>query len=153
MTPPSDLGIASLDGWDDNVWASSSSSSHNRTLSSTLIDTSPPRSSHTLHRRRPLENVSTPSRPGLPWMVQNSRAEPSDSIRGHPLKRDSGGVTSSAFNDPTVTRPILNLWLSPSQEVDTDKDPSEAEHEVGTVSGEKEELVLIHEVSSLSMGI
>lgn len=90
-----------------------------------------------------------PSRPKIPWNIQHSRAESSDSVRGHPLKRDSGGFSSPILNDPTVTRPILNLRLSPGQTVDVDKDPFEAEHGTKTGSGEKEELVLVHEVSSL----
>jgi hypothetical protein len=86
-------------------------------------------------------------------MNQHSRAESSDNIRGHPLRRDPVGLSSSFFNDPTVTRPILNLRLSPGPVVDADKTPPEAEHEVKTGSREKEELVLVHEVSSFSLGI
>lgn len=89
----------------------------------------------------------------MPWMIQHSRAESSDSVRGHPLKRDSGGPPSSAFNDLTVTRPILNLRLSPSPAADADKNPSEAENEARIDSGEKEELVLVHEVSYFLSGI
>ncbi|KAF9793215.1 hypothetical protein BJ322DRAFT_996314 [Thelephora terrestris] len=81
-------------------------------------------------------------------MIQHSRAESSESVKGHPLKRDSGGLPSSAFNDLTVTRPILNLRLSPGPVAEADKNPLEAEHEVQTGSGEKEELVLIHEVTT-----
>ena len=86
-------------------------------------------------------------------MVQHSRAESSDSVRGHPLKRDLGGVSSPIFNDPTVTRPILNLRLSPGSTVDVDEDPFEVEHGVQTGSDEKEELVLVHEVGSLASGV
>jgi hypothetical protein len=89
----------------------------------------------------------------MPWMIQHSRAESSESVKGHPLKRDSGGLPSSAFNDLTVTRPILNLRLSPGPVAEADKNPLEAEHEVQTGSGEKEELVLIHEVSYFLSGI
>lgn len=86
-------------------------------------------------------------------MIQHSRAESSDSVKGHPLKRDSGGLPSSAFNDLTVTRPILNLRLSPSPAADADKNPSEAENEAKIDSREKEELVLVHEVSYFLSGI
>ena len=80
--------------------------------------------------------------------MQHPHAESSDSVRGHPLKRDSGGFSSPVFNDPTVTRPILNLRLSPGLTAEVDKNPFEAEHGVKMGSGEKEELVLVHEVSS-----
>ena len=89
------------------------------------------------------------SHPKLLWKIQHSRAESSDSVKGHPLKRDSGGFPTPDLNDPTVTRPILNLRLSPGLVVDADKDPFEVEHGVKTDSGEREELVLVHEVSSL----
>lgn len=153
MTPPSDSGtvpVVNLDDWEDNVWATSSSNTHHHTFTPSLTDATPApaRSSHTLHRRRTSENASTPSRKSIPWTIQHSRAESSNSVRGHPLKRDSGVQSSQTFNDPTVTRPILNLWLSPSSAVDVDKNTSEAEHEAGVDSGEKEELVLIHEVTA-----
>lgn len=158
MTPPSNPGtvpVVNLDGWEDNVWAASSSSSrrHDFTPSLTIAPQSPTKSSHTLHRRRTSENPSATSRKDVLQVVQHSRAESSDIVRGHPLRRDPGALSSSTFNDPTVTRPILNLRLSPSPAVDADKDLSEAEHEAKTSSGEKEELVLIHEVSSFSSGI
>ena len=158
MSPPSDPGtvpVVSLDDWDDNVWASSSSSGHHRSVTPSLRNAppSPTRSSHSLHRRRTSENVGTAGRPDIPWKIQRLRAESSDSVRGHPLKRDSGGFPSPIFNDPTVTRPILNLRLSPGPTVDVDKNPFEAEGGVKTDSGERGELVLVHEVSSLSSGI
>ena len=144
---PDTVPVISLNDWDDNVWASSSS---NHNLTSSLENSPTPTRSHSLHRRRTSENVSTTSRPKVPWIVQHSRAEPSDSVRGHPLlKRDTGGFPSSASNDSTVTRPILNLRLSPGPTVDVDKDPFEVELGVKTGSGEKEELVLVHEVGSL----
>lgn len=68
------------------------------------------------------------------------------------MKRDSGGFSSSVFNDPTVTRPILNLRLSPGPTVDADKNPFEEEREVQTGPGEREELVLVHEVGFESDG-
>lgn len=155
MSPPSDPGtvpVVSLNDWDDDVCASSSSSSHHRNLMSSLNNTppSPTRSSHPLHRRRTSENASKASHPQIPWKIQRSRAESSDSVRGHPLKRDSGGFSLSAFNDPTVTRPILNLRLSPGPAVDVDGNPFETEHGVKAGSSEKEQLVLVHEVSSES---
>lgn len=64
------------------------------------------------------------------------------------MKRDPGGPQPPTFNDPTVTRPILNLRLSSSSATDVDKDPSEAEDEAKADSGEKEELVLVHEVTT-----
>lgn len=151
MTSPSHPGtvpVVSPDDLDDNVWASSSSSRHrNFTPSFTTMPPSTTRSSHMLHRRRTSEGASTTSRTNISWMIQHSRAESSENVRGHPLGRDSGGPPSLAFNDLTVTRPILNLRLSPGPTVSADKDPSEVEHEVKTDSGEKEELVLVHEVS------
>jgi len=152
MHPPSDpdtVPVVSLDDWDDNVWASSSSGSLHRNFIPSLKNTppNPTRSSHSLHRRRTPENASKASRPEK---IQHLHAESSDSIRGHPLKRDSGGFPSPDFNDPTVTRPILNLRLSPGLTVDADKNPFEAEHGVKTGSGEREELVLEHEVNSES---
>ena len=66
------------------------------------------------------------------------------------MKRDSGGFSSSLLNDPTVTRPILNLRLSPGPTVDADKNPFEEEQEVEAGPGEREELVLVHEVGSES---
>ena len=81
-------------------------------------------------------------------MIQHLRTETSDSVRGHPLKRDSGGFSSSLLNDPTVTRPILNLRLSPGPTVDVDKNPFEEEGEIQAGPGEREELVLVHEVGS-----
>ena len=153
MPPPSDpdtVPVVSLNDWDDNVWASSSSSSHRRNFTPSLKNAppSPTRSSHSSHRRRTSENAGKTSRPKILGEIQKSRAESSDSVRGHPLKRDSGGFSSPVFNDPTVTRPILNLRLSPGLTAEVDKNPFEAEHEVKTGSGEKEELVLVHEVSS-----
>jgi len=152
MPPPSDpdtVPAVSLDDWDDNAWASSSSSSHHRNLAPSLKDTplSSTRSLHSLHKRRTSEN------PKVPWEIQHSRAESSDSVRGHPLRRGSGGFSTPIFNDPTVTRPILNLRLSPGPTVDVDKNPFEAESGVKLGSGEREELVLVHEVSSLACGI
>ena len=153
MTSPSDPGslpVVNLDNWDDNAWASSSSNSRHNDLTPPVANILPPsttRSSHTLHRRRTSENASTTSRTNISWMIQHSRAESSDSVRGHPLRRDPSGPHSSSFNDLTVTRPILNLRLSPGPTVDADKNPSETEHEIETDSSEKEELVLIHEVS------
>jgi len=151
MPSPPDPGtvpVVSLNDWDDNVWASSSSSSRHRSLTPSLKNTppSPTRSPHSLHRRRTSENAGATSRPRIPWKIQHSRAESSNSVRGHPLKRDSGGFSSSIFNDPTVTRPILNLRLSPGPTVDVDKNPFEVGHGVETESDEKEELVLVHEV-------
>lgn len=146
---PDGVPVVKLNDWDNNVWASSSSSSLNRTFTTSVGHTppNPARSSHSLHRRRTSENVATPSRSKIPWTVQHSRVEPSDSVRGHPLKRDSGGLSSSVLNDPTVTRPILNLRLSPGPTVDVDKNPFEEEQVVQTGPGEREELVLVHEVS------
>ena len=153
MIPPSDpdtVPVVSLNDWDDNVWASSSSSSHHRNFTSSKnTPPSPTRSSHSFHRRRTSENASKTSRP---LKIQHLRAEMSDSVRGHPLKRDSGGFSSSTFNDPTVTRPILNLRLSPGPSVDVDKNPFETEDGVKTDSGEREELVLVHEVGSVLDG-
>jgi hypothetical protein len=154
MLPPSDpdtVPVVNLNDWDDDVWASSSSSSHHRIVASSLkiAPASPTRS---LHKRRTSENTRTTSRPGIPWGNRHPRAESSGSVRGHPLKRDSGGFPSPALNDPTVTRPILNLRLSPGTTVDVDKDPFEAECGVETGSGEREELVLVHEVGSLPSG-
>jgi len=151
MTPPSDpdtVPVVSLNDWDDNVWTSSSSSSRSRNFTPSLTNTppSPTRSSQSLYRRRTSENVGTTSRPKIPWTIQHSRAESSDCVRGHPLKGDSGGFTSPVINDSTVTRPILNLRLSPGPTVDVDKNPFEVEHGVKTGSGEREELVLVHEV-------
>ena len=83
----------------------------------------------------------------------DSRAESSDNAKGHPLKRDSGAFASPVLIDPTVTRPILNLRLSPGPSVEVDSDPFEAERGVEIGSGEREELVLVHEVSALSSGI
>lgn len=155
MAPPSDPGtipVVSLDSLDDNVWASSSSSSRRRNLTPSVTNP-PPDTTRSLHRRRTSENASTTGRTNLSWMIQHSRAETSDSVRGHPLGRDSCGPSSSAFNDLTVTRPILNLRLSPGPTVDADdEDRSETEHEVKTESSEKEELVLIHEVRFFSLG-
>jgi hypothetical protein len=156
MTPPSDpdtVPVVSLNDWDDSVWATSSSSGHHRSFTSSLKNTPPSptrssHSSHSLHKRHTSENVSNTSRQKIPWKIQHSRTEPSDSVRGHPLKRDSGGFSSPVLNDPTVTRPILNLRLSPGLTVDADKNPFEAAHEVKTDSGEGGELVLVHEVSS-----
>ena len=158
MTSPSDPGtvpLATLDNWDDNVWASSSSSIRHPHLTPSVANTPPDTtgSSHILHRRRTSENATTTSRTNISWIVQHSRAESSNHVRRHPLGRDSGGPHSPAFNDLTVTRPILNLRLSPSPTVDADKDSSVAEDEVKTNTGEKEELVLIHEVSSFSLGV
>ena len=158
MTPSSDPGTApdtSLSDWDDNVWASSSSSDLRRTFAPSLTNTPPGtiRSSHTLHRRRTSENASTTGRKKMPWTFQYSHSETSDSVRVHPLWRDSGGLPSSPSNDPTVTRPILNLRLSPGTVIDADEDPAEVEHEGRADSCEKEELVLVHEVSSISSGI
>lgn len=154
MTSPPDPGtvpVVSFDDWGDNVWASSSSSSRhpNFTPSVTNMPPSTTRSSHTLHRRRTSENPSAISRTKI---IHLSRAESSDNVRGHPLRRDSSGPSSSSFNDLTATRPILNLWLSPGPTADGDKNPLEGEHETKTDSGEKEELVLIHEVSFFSLG-
>ncbi|KAF9653978.1 hypothetical protein BDM02DRAFT_3182405 [Thelephora ganbajun] len=153
MPSPSDpdtVPVVSLNDWDENVWASSSSSSHHHNFTSSLknIPPSPTRPSRSLYRRRTSENASTTSRPKIPWDIQHSRAESSDSVRAHPLRRDSVCFSSSAFNDPTVTRPILNLWLSPGQTVDVNKNPFEVEDEVKACSGEKEELVLVHEVTT-----
>jgi len=153
MLPPSDpdtVPVVNLDDWDDNVWAPSSSGVHHRGFTSSLNNTppSPTRSSHSFHKRRTSENASKASRPKFPREIQHLRAESSDSVRGHPLKRDSGGFSSPIFNDPTVTRPILNLRLSPGLTADVDKNPFEAEHGADTGSGEREELVLVHEVSS-----
>lgn len=155
MTSPSGANtvpVVGPDGWDDNVWASSSSSTRHLNLTppvANMLPSSTPRSSNTLHRRRTSDIASTTSRTNLPKAIQHSRAESSDSVRGHPLRRDSGGSPSSAFNDLTVTRPILNLRLSPSPIVDVDENASEPEQEVKTDPGEKEELVLVHEVSFL----
>lgn len=158
MSPPSDPGaipVVDLDDWEDNVWATSSSNAHHHTFTpSALANTTqgPARSSHTLHRRRTSENASTTSRKNIPRTIQHSHAGSSDSVGGHPLKRDSCGPPPPTFNDPTVTRPILNLRLSSSSATDVDKDPPEAEYEAKADSGKKEELVLVHEVSSLSSG-
>jgi hypothetical protein len=156
MTSPfgtNTVPVVNLDGCDENAWASSSSSTrhHNLTPSVTSMPPGIARSSNTLHRRRTSENASTSGRTNTPWAIQHSRTESSDSVRGHPLRRDSGGP--SAFNDLTVTRPILNLRLSPSPIVDVDENASEAVHEVKTDSGEKEELVLVHEVGFFSLGV
>ena len=62
-------------------------------------------------------------------------------------------AASSPSNDPTVTRPILNLRLSPGTVIDADMDPSEVEQGGRADSCEKEELVLVHEVSAISSGI
>ena len=156
MTPPSDPGAVPLGNWDEDVWASSSSSYHRRNFNTpgSLTDTVPIRSPQTLHRRRTSENANTASPTTVSGVVQHSRVESSDSVRGHPLGREAdGGQHPSSFNDPTVTRPILNFWLSPAPAAGADTDPSEAEHEEGTDSGEKEELVLIHEVNSFSLRI
>ena len=151
---PDTIPVVSLSDWDDDVWTSSSSSSRHRNLTPSLeTPPSPTRSSHSLHRRRTSDNASTKSRPMVPWMIQHSRAESSDSVRGHPLKRDSAGFSSPISNDPTVTRPILNLRLSPGQMVDGDTDPFEAERGVKAGCDEKEELVLVHEVSSLASDV
>ena len=138
--------VVSLNDWDDTVWASSSSSNLHRHFTPSLP--SQKRSSHSLHKRRTSENANTTSHPKVPWKIQHSRAESSDGARGHPLRRDSGGCSPPVFNDPTVTRPILNLRLSPGPTVDVDKDPFEVDRGVETGSGEREELVLIHDVSS-----
>ena len=151
---PDGVPVVNLNDWENNVWASSSSSSltHNFTTSVGHAPLNPARSAHSLHRRRTSENAATTSHPKIPWMIQHSRVESSDSVRGHPLKRDSGGFSSSVFNDPTVTRPILNLRLSPGPTVDADKNPFEEEREVQTGPGEREELVLVHEVGFESDG-
>jgi len=154
MPSPSDPDTAplvSLNDWGDNVWASSSSSNLHRNFTPSLQ--SQTRSSHSLHKRRTSENPNTTSHPRLLSRIQHPRAESSDGARGHPLKRDSGGFSPPVFNDPAVTRPILNLRLSPGPTLDVDKDIFEMEHGVETGSGEKEELVLVHEVISLSSGI
>lgn len=151
---PDTAPVVSLNDWDDNIWASSSSSDHHRNFTSSLSNApSRTRSSHSLHKRRTSENPNTTTRLKDLRGIPHSRAESSDGARGHPLKRDSGGFSPPVFNDPTVTRPILNLRLSPGPTVDVDKDPFEVERGVETDSGEREELVLVHEVSSLSSGI
>ena len=151
---PDTAPVVSLNDWDDNVWATSSSSNHHRNFTSSLNKApSRTRSSHSLHLRRTSENPNTTNQPRVPWRIQHSRGESSDGARGHPLKRDSGGFSPPVFNDPTVTRPILNLRLSPGPTVDVEKDPFEAERGAETDPNEREELVLVHEVSSRSSGI
>ena len=154
MLSPSDpdaAPVVSLNDRDDNVWASSSSSDLHRHFTPSF--NSQTGSSHSLHKRRTSENLHATGLLKDPWRIQHSRAESSDGARGHPLKRDPGGFFPPVFNDPTVTRPILNLRLSPGPTVDVDKNPFEEEHGLETGSGEREELVHIHEVSSLSSGI
>jgi len=151
---PDTAPVVSLNDWDDNVWASSSSSNHHRNFTSSLNNAlSRTRSSHSLHKRRTSENPNTTNHPRFLRKTQHLRAESSDGTRGHPLKLDSGGFSPPVFNDPTVTRPILNLRLSPGQTVDVDKDPFEVERGAETDPGEREELVLVHEVSSPPSGI
>lgn len=157
MPSPPDPGttpVVSLNDWDDNIWATSSSSNHHPNFTSSLNNApSRTRSSHSLHKRRTSENPNATNNQRVSRRIQHSRAETSDGTRGHPLKRDSGRFSPPVFNDLTVTRPILNLRLSPGPTVDVGKDPFEVERGVESDPGEKEELVLVHEVSSRSSGI
>lgn len=142
---PDTVPVVSLNDWDDDVWASSSSSTR---FTSSPKDTSPSpaRSSHSFYRRRTSESPGATGHSKIPLKIQHLRAESSNTVRGHPLKRDSGGFPSSIFNDPTVTRPILNLRLSPGRTVDVDKNPLEADDGMKVDPCEREELVLVHEV-------